>query len=201
MERISVTDEERAEAKRRAEWFMAYGSIEAKVERLFEAFTHTIQRIKERDALEKELELVSAECVGLRTALEDKDAAATFVAEGMYSELKRLREQNQMLAACKIEDGIQVVRTLRERVKSLEEELTLLRPAKTVETAPGGTLVQYTATNGFPSQRECANKVLSPGGIYTVDSTVQHRWRTDVYLRGYPGQAFNSVMFELVKTL
>lgn len=62
--------------------------------------------------------------------------------------------------------------------------------------ARSGDKVKYLAENGHDDQLIDANKFLEKGMVYTVDKTIVYGWHTDVYLREFPGKAFNSVHFE-----
>ena len=62
--------------------------------------------------------------------------------------------------------------------------------------SPAGTRVRYRGAGGYESNVEMANEWLEVGAVYVVDSTDIGAWRTDVYLKEFPGIGFNSVMFE-----
>jgi hypothetical protein len=51
-------------------------------------------------------------------------------------------------------------------------------------------------SGGYPHHQEVAKKHLSIGNIYTIEETEVDNWHTDVYLKEFPGIAFNSVFFE-----
>jgi len=61
--------------------------------------------------------------------------------------------------------------------------------------APKGTRVKFHGRSG-ENFFAYANEHLEDGKEYTVDYTVVHNWRTDVYLIEVPGRSFNSVVFE-----
>lgn len=58
-----------------------------------------------------------------------------------------------------------------------------------------GTKVIYTGKNGYDSELIRANKYLTIGKIYTVDSTVTHDFSTKVFLQEILDVSFNSVHF------
>jgi hypothetical protein len=47
----------------------------------------------------------------------------------------------------------------------------------------------------YTHDREKAAKYLESEVVYEVDRVEQHDWYTDVYLKAFPGIAFNSVIF------
>ena len=51
----------------------------------------------------------------------------------------------------------------------------------------------------FETQRNAAERYLEIGKRYTVDHTEVNSFYTDVYLKEFPGVAFNSVQFESVQ--
>ena len=53
--------------------------------------------------------------------------------------------------------------------------------------------------NGYDSDKEQCNKLLDPNKVYTVVTADEGSWHTDYYLKEFPNEAFNSVMFEEVK--
>tara|TARA_B100000497_G_C7608626_1_gene365524 strand:+ start:864 stop:1082 length:219 start_codon:yes stop_codon:yes gene_type:complete len=50
--------------------------------------------------------------------------------------------------------------------------------------------------NGYDHVEEHARKFLKVGETYTIESTDVSGWNTDVYLREFPDEVFNSVSFE-----
>lgn len=62
--------------------------------------------------------------------------------------------------------------------------------------AESGTLVRFShPANGYTHQQEKAAKFLVVGEVYTVEKTEIHSWHTYVYLKEFPGEFFNSVLF------
>ncbi len=60
-----------------------------------------------------------------------------------------------------------------------------------------GTLVRFKyPENGYPSQIDQAQRFLEENKVYTVDFVEIYDWHTDIVLREFPGESFNSVMFE-----
>lgn len=59
----------------------------------------------------------------------------------------------------------------------------------------GDKVVFDKPTCGYPFDQENAKKHLTIGAEYTVNFTVVHSSRTEVYLIGFPGIHFNSVLF------
>ena len=65
-----------------------------------------------------------------------------------------------------------------------------------------GTQVKYHKRTNIPATQEHYTEHrkelehLLPDKIYTVEHTVIHNWKTDVYLVEIPGVYFNSVIFE-----
>lgn len=53
--------------------------------------------------------------------------------------------------------------------------------------------------HGYDHDKEVARIHLKPNFIYTIDSTEVHSWSTKVFLKEFPGIAFNSVHFEEVE--
>ena len=65
--------------------------------------------------------------------------------------------------------------------------------------AKEGTKVVVTGDsieNGYDCVKEHARKFLKVGQTYTVDCTVVDEYSTDVYLKEFPDEVFNSVSFE-----
>ena len=58
-----------------------------------------------------------------------------------------------------------------------------------------GTKVIYTGTGGYDHHKKHANKFLLAYQEYTVDHTIVGGWHTDVVLKEFPNEAFNSVHF------
>ena len=50
--------------------------------------------------------------------------------------------------------------------------------------------------NGYDHVEEHARKFLKVGKTYTIESTDVSGWNTDVYLKEFPDEVFNSVSFE-----
>jgi hypothetical protein len=67
------------------------------------------------------------------------------------------------------------------------------------ESSPG-TKVRFVAKNpdSYGISKESA-KLLTLNDIYTVDRTEVFSWNTEVYLKEFPGEVFNSVWFTEVK--
>lgn len=61
--------------------------------------------------------------------------------------------------------------------------------------AQKGTKVIFLNANGREIERELAASILTPEGIYTVESTEVFGWSSYVELHEYPGHKFNTVMF------
>lgn len=60
--------------------------------------------------------------------------------------------------------------------------------------------VMFMNRGGYESDRESALKSgLVPGGIYTIRYIDIGSWSSDVFLKEFPGQGFNTVMFKEVK--
>tara|TARA_R110002049_G_scaffold236309_1_gene409511 strand:- start:199 stop:420 length:222 start_codon:yes stop_codon:yes gene_type:complete len=53
--------------------------------------------------------------------------------------------------------------------------------------------------NGYDYVEEHARKFLKVGGIYTIENTVVDGWCTEVYIKEFPDEVFNSVSFEDVE--
>lgn len=62
------------------------------------------------------------------------------------------------------------------------------------------TRVRFTGYGGYEYHKEHARKFLTVDGIYTVERTDVGGWHTDVYLKEFPGEGFNSVMFAEVQS-
>ena len=62
--------------------------------------------------------------------------------------------------------------------------------------AKENTKVIYTGKGGYNYHKEDANKHLIKGNVYTVLRTEIGGFYTDVYLKEFPTQNFNSVMFQ-----
>lgn len=54
--------------------------------------------------------------------------------------------------------------------------------------------------NGYNSVEKHARKFLKVGESYTIDSTVVDGWSTEVYIKEFPDEVFNSVSFEDVES-
>lgn len=61
--------------------------------------------------------------------------------------------------------------------------------------AKKGTKVMYTGKGGYDSHKMHADMFLKVGSVYTVEFTEVGGWHTDVYLKEFPGEGFNSVHF------
>jgi hypothetical protein len=61
-----------------------------------------------------------------------------------------------------------------------------------------GMKVVYKNRNGYPIQRDIANKFLVEGKTYTVDHVIRGRSASIVVLAEFPTQQFNTVMFDNV---
>jgi len=64
--------------------------------------------------------------------------------------------------------------------------------------AKEGTKIKYLGFNGYKSDIEHANKYLKKDAIYTVLKTHVKAFYTNVILKEFPDQYFNSVIFEEV---
>jgi hypothetical protein len=65
--------------------------------------------------------------------------------------------------------------------------------------APSGTLVMVTDTsakNGYTSDEQQIEKHCKIGDVYHVTRTIVHSSSSEVYLKEFPGIAFNTVNFE-----
>ncbi len=62
--------------------------------------------------------------------------------------------------------------------------------------AKSGTLVKFThPTAGYSHHQKLASEFLTVNEVYTVEATDVDSYHTDVYLKEFPGKAFNSVLF------
>lgn len=62
-----------------------------------------------------------------------------------------------------------------------------------------GTLVRFShPENGYTHHQEQAKKFLEVGEVYTVEHVDIHSWHSDVYLKEFPGEKFNTVLFSQV---
>ena len=57
------------------------------------------------------------------------------------------------------------------------------------------TRVRFTGYGGYSHHQEHARKFLTVDGVYTIERTEVGGWHTDVFLKEFPGEGFNSVMF------
>ena len=65
-----------------------------------------------------------------------------------------------------------------------------------IDEAKEGNLVKFSyPKNGYEHHQEKAAQYLTAGEVYTIYEVVIDSWHTDVYLKEFPGVAFNSVMF------
>ena len=63
--------------------------------------------------------------------------------------------------------------------------------------AKEGTRIRCsTLDGGYDHHKKVAERHLELNEVYTVDHTDVDNWHTDVYLKEFPGVAFNSVFFE-----
>lgn len=69
-----------------------------------------------------------------------------------------------------------------------------------IYTLTGKKVRCINLSGGYNYDQELAKKHLEIGSEYTIDYTDVGSWHTDVFLRGYPEVAFNSVFFENVET-
>jgi hypothetical protein len=53
--------------------------------------------------------------------------------------------------------------------------------------------------NGYDHVEEHARKFLKVGETYTIENTVVDGWSTEVYIKEFPDEVFNSVSFEDVE--
>lgn len=58
-----------------------------------------------------------------------------------------------------------------------------------------GTQIVYTGKNGWPSETDIANELLSIGGVYTVEEMQVHNRFSRVKLLEVDAKFFNPVMF------
>ncbi len=66
--------------------------------------------------------------------------------------------------------------------------------------AKEGTKVVFDNPNwGYQSHMEFSKSFLSEGQVYTVDYTRVGSWHSDVFLKEFPGKAFNTVQFTEVE--
>jgi|SRR6185312_12762385 len=65
--------------------------------------------------------------------------------------------------------------------------------------SPPGTIIKFVGNGGSTAEQEDAKKHLKVGATYEIEKIEIGNWRTDVWLEGFPGVAFNSVMFENVR--
>ncbi len=68
-------------------------------------------------------------------------------------------------------------------------------PSMKLDT-PVGAKILFTAAAGRPEEIRYALTQLQPGGIYTVDLVDEGRWASCVRLREFPGQWWNTSLFE-----
>jgi len=59
----------------------------------------------------------------------------------------------------------------------------------------GAKVIFKFPNSGLDYDQSIAEERLTVGETYTVDYAIIHSWFTDVYLKEFPGVAFNSVMF------
>jgi hypothetical protein len=66
--------------------------------------------------------------------------------------------------------------------------------------SPEGTKVVFKFPNaGESHHQDKAAKFLKQGETYTVYKTTVGNWYTDVYLKEFPGEAFNAIMFAKIE--
>jgi hypothetical protein len=61
------------------------------------------------------------------------------------------------------------------------------------------TKIIYTGKNGYDIDKEHADKYLKVGETYTLERADVGNWRTEFYLKEFPGKSFNSVHFKPIK--
>jgi hypothetical protein len=61
---------------------------------------------------------------------------------------------------------------------------------------PQGGRIRYIGVNGHDYDIVYANKFLEKGCTYTVDYVDINDWVSYVFLKEFPGKAFNTVMFD-----
>ncbi len=64
-----------------------------------------------------------------------------------------------------------------------------------IDAKPGTRIIFAYPKNCNETDQEVAQKYLTSGVSYTVEKIDAHDWRTDVFLREFPGVAFNSSFF------
>jgi hypothetical protein len=67
-----------------------------------------------------------------------------------------------------------------------------------IDTHPGEQVYFAHPTNGHPSDKAFAQKLLVHGYVYTVAFLDVHSCSSTLYLREFPGIGFNSVQFQNV---
>lgn len=62
--------------------------------------------------------------------------------------------------------------------------------------AESGSLVRFSYPhNAYTHQQEKAANFLTIDEVYTVEKTIIHSWSSDVFLKEFPGEPFNTVLF------
>lgn len=70
------------------------------------------------------------------------------------------------------------------------------RPSMDIYAKPGTIIILNDPSAGYPhDQKMLKDNGLTVGGKYTVDHTEPDSFQTNVYLREYPGVAFNTMNF------
>ena len=63
--------------------------------------------------------------------------------------------------------------------------------------ARDGDLIIFNHPNaGYDPDQKKARELLTIDSIYTVERTEVDSWHTNVYLKEFPGEVFNSVLFD-----
>lgn len=58
-----------------------------------------------------------------------------------------------------------------------------------------GNKVVFTGRNGGDEENKVANEILTVGEKYTINSFYMGRWHSTIELVEFPGNGFNTVMF------
>ena len=62
-----------------------------------------------------------------------------------------------------------------------------------------GDYARYHGNGGWPGDAEDADQFLTRGQIYQVSRVIVENWSSEVVLREFPGERFNTVLFENVE--